>query len=223
MATVPQYGISVVVPAHNEERRIAQVLRELEGLAREVVVVDDASADATSTVAGTQGALVIRHERQTGYLGAVATGIRAASCPVVVLIDADGEYDPADIPTIAAPVLKGEADLVLGARPRKPRWSEAVLNWLTNLRVPGDSGTGLRALSRQLALTLPMTGKCVCGTSLLEPYLLGARIEQRPVRLRAVNKKRRAQWKHCLQLFYVLRLLIARRQRHDFSVEKEMS
>jgi glycosyltransferase involved in cell wall biosynthesis len=218
MATVSQYDISVVVPAHNEERRIAQVLRELDGLAREVVVVDDASTDATATVAGTQGALVIRHQRQTGYLGAIATGIRAASCPVVVLIDADGEYDPADIPTIAAPVLKGEADLVLGARPRKPRWSEAVLNWLANLRVPGDSGTGLRAISRKLALTVPMTGKCVCGTSLLEPYLLGARIEQRPIQLRPVNKKRRAQWKHFVQLFYVLRLLIARRQRHGISV-----
>ncbi len=59
-----------------------------------------------------------------------------------------------------------------------------------------------------------MTGKCVCGTSLLEPYLLGVRIEQRPVRLRPVSKKRRVQWKHLLQLFYVLRLLLARRQSH---------
>jgi hypothetical protein len=84
----------------------------------------------------------------------------------VVLIDADGEYDPRDIPSVAAPILKGEADLLLGARERKPRWSEAVLNWLANLRVPGDSGTGLRALSRKLAHALPMTGKCVGGTSL---------------------------------------------------------
>jgi glycosyltransferase involved in cell wall biosynthesis len=216
VATILPFDISVVVPAHNEEGRIAQVLRELQGLAREVVVVDDASTDATAAVAGTHAALVVRHQRQTGYLGAVASGIRVASCPVVVLIDADGEYDPRDIPLLAAPILNGEADLVLGARHRKPRWSEAVLNWLANLRVPGDSGTGIRALSRKLALALPMTGKCVCGTSLLEPYLLGARIEQRPVRLRPVNKRRRVQWKHSLQLFYVLRLLIARRQSHAF-------
>ena len=211
--------ISVVVPAYNEASRIEQVLRNLRPLAREVVVVDDASTDLTASVAMREGAIVIRNDAQLGYLGAISRGFRAATRPVIVVIDADGEFSADDIPAVAAPVLNGEADLVLGSRERKPRWSESVLNWLASLRVRGDSGTGLRALSRDLALALPMSGKCVCGTSILEPYLLGARIEQRPIRVVPVAKERRVQWKHALQLFYVLRLLVACPRRHDFGAD----
>ncbi len=201
--------ISAVVPAYNEESRIGLVLRRLRQIVREVVVVDDASTDQTGLIAAREGAVIIRNDVQLGYLGAVAKGFRAATKAVIVTIDADGEFSPDDIPSVATPVLQGEADLVLGCRDHKPRWSESALNWLANLRVPGDSGTGLRALSRELALALPMKGKCVCGTSILEPYLLGARIEQRPVRVMPIAKKRRVQWKHAIQLFYVLRLLLA--------------
>ena len=159
-----------------------------------------------------EGAIVVRSDVQLGYLGAVAKGFQAAACPVIVLIDADGEFSPNDIPAVAEPVLQGRADLVLGSRNHPPRWSESILNSLANLRVRGDSGTGFRALSRELALALPMQGKCICGTSILEPYLLGARIEQCPVRLIPVGKKRKIQWRHAIQLFYVLRLLATRRR-----------
>jgi len=205
--------ITAVVPAHNEESRIAPVLRNLRRWAREVVVVDDGSSDATASVAEREGAIVVRNPVRLGYLGALRRGFRAATRPVIVVIDADGEFSADDIPAVVGPVLQGTADLVLGSRERKPRWSESLLNWLANLRVRGDSGTGMRALSRELALALPMKGTCVCGTSLLEAYLLGARIEQRPVRMLPVAKKRRVQWKHAIQFFYVLRLLAARPRR----------
>ena len=205
--------ITVVIPAHNEEHRISAVLRRVRRLARQVVVIDDASNDETAAVAQREGATVIRNRSQLGYLGSVRRGFAAATTPVIVVIDADGEFDPEDIPALARPVLRGEADLVLGSRERKPRRSEAILNWLANLRVRGDSGTGLRALSRDLAIALPMSGKCVCGTSLLEPYLLGARIREHPIKVLPVQKQRRPQWGHILQIFYVLRLLIARRRR----------
>lgn len=207
--TVP-LEITAVVPAHNEEPRIVPVLRKLRVQAREVVVVDDASSDATASIAEREGAIVVHNDVQLGYLGALRRGFRAATLPVIVVIDGDGEFCVDDIPAVAGPVLQGKADLVLGSRKRKPRWSEALLNWLANLRVRGDSGTGLRALSRELALVLPMKGTCVCGASILEAYLLGARIEQRPVRIVPIRKKRRIQWKHAIQFFYVLRLLTTR-------------
>lgn len=210
---MPPLEITAVVPAHNEESRIAPVLRNLRRQVREVVVIDDASSDATAAIAVREGAVVLRNETQLGYLGSLRKGFRAGTYPVIVVIDADGEFSADDIPAVAAPVLQGKADLVLGSRKRKPRWSESVLNWLANLRVRGDSGTGLRALSRELALALPMKGACVCGASLLEAYLLGARIEQRPVRMIPIAKKRRIQWKHGIQLIYVLRLLAARPRR----------
>ena len=69
--------ISIVVPAYNEESRIEQVLRNLRPLAREVVVVDDASADRTASVAMREGAIVIRNDAQLGYLGAIARGFKS--------------------------------------------------------------------------------------------------------------------------------------------------
>jgi glycosyltransferase involved in cell wall biosynthesis len=211
---MPTLEITAVVPARNEEARIAPVLRNLWLHVREVVVIDDASSDATASIARGEGAVVVQNETQLGYLGSLRKGFRTARYPVIVVIDADGEFSTDDIPAVAAPVLEGKADLVLGSRERKPRWSESALNWLANLRVRGDSGTGLRALSRELALALPMKGTCVCGASLLEAYLLGARIEERPVRMLPIAKRRRVQWRHSIQLFYVLRLLAARPHRH---------
>jgi glycosyltransferase involved in cell wall biosynthesis len=206
--------VSVVIPAYNEQARIAAVLRNVKPLVSEIVVVDDGSTDATAEVAAGEGAVVIRNSTNVGYLETVRRGFRASTQAVVVTIDGDGEFAAEDILVVAEPVLRGEADLVLGSRKRKPRWSEAVLNWLANLRVRGDSGTGLRALSRELALALPMRGQCICGSSLLEANLLGARITERPVELRSTAKKRRTDWRHALQLFYVLRLLLTPRQRH---------
>jgi glycosyltransferase involved in cell wall biosynthesis len=206
--------ITAVVPAHNEASRITPVLCSLRRIVREVVVIDDGSSDATASIAEREGAMVVRNQVRLGYLEALRRGFRAATRPVIVVIDADGEFSVDDIPAVVAPVLEGAADLVLGGREHKPRWSESLLNWLANLRVRGDSGTGFRALSRELALALPMKGTCICGSSLLEAHLLGARIEQRPVRMMPVAKKRRIQWKHAIQLFYVLRLLVARPRKH---------
>jgi glycosyltransferase involved in cell wall biosynthesis len=208
-----EHEISIVVPAYQEETRICQVIRNLRQYSKEIIVVDDGSTDRTGDVARTEGATVIRKEVRQGYLEALRTGFRQATGRVIVTFDADGEFYAADVPKVAAPVLKGEADLVLGARDESSRWSEAVLNWLANLRVRGDSGTGLRALSRQLALVLPLTGKCVCGTSTLEAYQLGARVVERPITTLPVNKPRAWRWAHAIQLYYVLRLLAARKSR----------
>ncbi len=203
--------ISVIVPAYQEEERIGPVLRQLRPYAQEIVVVDDASTDRTADVARAEGAAVISKRQRQGYLEALRTGFHHASCEVLVTCDADGEFYAADLARVAAPVLRGEADLVLGRRQHAPRWSEAVLTWIANLRCRGDSGSGLRALSKPLALALPMSGKCTCGTSVLEAHLLGARIVEVDIELRPVSKGRSIHWFHAIQLWYVLRLLLKRR------------
>jgi glycosyltransferase involved in cell wall biosynthesis len=110
-----------VVPALNEEANIGRVIDELGAFdaGMEVVVVDDASVDATAAVADAHGAHVVRLPFNLGIGGAVQTGYRYAfehGFDVAVQVDGDGQHDPAQLPAILAPLLAGEADMVVGSR-----------------------------------------------------------------------------------------------------------
>ena len=199
--------ISVVIPAYNEATRIGDVVCEARRYADEVIVVDDGSTDETSAVARAAGARVVR-QANAGYITAVKQGFRQARGAIVATMDADGEHRAEDIPHLVAPILEGKADLVLGRRPQIVRLSERFLNWLTSFQVKvSDSGTGFRALRRDLALRLELKGRCICGISVLEAAALGARIAEVPVKLARVEKPRKIAWFHLLQIWYVLRWL----------------
>lgn len=198
----------MVIPAYNEETRVAEAVRGALAHTDEVIVVDDGSTDGTARVAGVAGARVVR-QANAGYIAAIKRGFREASSDVVVTMDADGEHRADDIPHLVAPILEGRADLVLGARPCITRPSERFLNRLVRLRVKvSDSGTGFRALRRDLALRLNLRGRCICGISVLEPLALGARITEVPVELARVDKPRRIAWYHVPQAWYVVRWLL---------------
>ena len=201
-------ALSVIIPAYNEAARIAPVVHAALPYADEVLVVDDGSTDRTAQVAEAAGARVI-YQPNGGYIAAIKHGFREAEGEVVATMDADGEHRPEDIPRLAAPILSGEADLVLGGRSHIARISERFLNRLTRLRVKGvsDTGTGLRAMRRDLALQLRLEGRCICGVSVLEAAALGARITEVPIQLTGIEKSRRVAWYHGPQLFHVLRWL----------------
>jgi glycosyltransferase involved in cell wall biosynthesis len=110
-----------IVPALNEEANVGRVIDELRAFdpGMEVVVVDDASADDTASVAARHGAHVVRLPFNLGIGGAVQTGYRYAfehGFDVAVQVDGDGQHDPAQLPAILAPLLAGEADMVVGSR-----------------------------------------------------------------------------------------------------------
>ncbi|HEX6989812.1 MAG TPA: lysylphosphatidylglycerol synthase domain-containing protein [Bacillota bacterium] len=159
--------VAVILPARNEARTVADVLR---GIPRErvpglqVIVVDDGSTDGTGHVARRHGAdHVIRHERNRGLGAALRSGLahaRAIDARAAVYLDADGEYDPREIPRLLEPVLRGEADYVLGSRYLGTRdgqpWPRLVANLLFTAllcvlagRRITDGQTGFRAFSRQ--------------------------------------------------------------------------
>jgi glycosyltransferase involved in cell wall biosynthesis len=130
MATEPL--VSLVVPAYNEAATIDAVLRRLGDVPfnHEVIVVDDGSTDGTADlVASVEGVRLIRRSRNAGKGAAVRDGIAATSGQIVVIQDADLEYDPRDLPRLIEPLLNDHADAVYGTRLRGGEPQRAHLFW----------------------------------------------------------------------------------------------
>ncbi|MEF8829088.1 MAG: glycosyltransferase, partial [Haloarcula sp.] len=154
------------------------------------------------------GARVVEQPENRGYVAALKRGFRESTAEVVVTFDADGEHRPTDVDRLVEPILADELDLVLGTRATIPRPSERLLNRLARLRVDvTDSGTGLRALRRDLAVQLELDTACTCGTLVLEAANRGARIGEKRITTREVQKPRGIATVHARQLFHVLRYL----------------
>ncbi|CAG0959786.1 dolichol-phosphate mannosyltransferase [Anaerolineales bacterium] len=114
--------LSVIIPVYNEVESIQVILKRVreQNLAHEIVVVDDGSKDGTRDVLkeldGKGGVRVILHEHNKGKGAAVRTGMAAALGDVLLIQDADLEYDPRDYPTLLKPIEEGIADVVYGSR-----------------------------------------------------------------------------------------------------------
>lgn len=168
--------VSVLVPAHNEVRTLPEVLRgvaQLRGLELEVVVADDGSTDGTAewlqgglAAAGLPGR-VVRHAARRGKGAALRSALEASTGEVVVIQDADLEYDPAYIPRVVAKIASGEADVVYGSRLLSPEskiynvvylWGNMFLTWVIN-RLCGsritDAYTGCKAFRRSVLEATP--------------------------------------------------------------------
>jgi glycosyltransferase involved in cell wall biosynthesis len=116
-------SLSVVMPAYNEAETIEQVIRKLLKLSEllEIVVVDDCSADATvdivSRLAESYSQIkLVRHQKNGGKTEALKTGFAMTRGDIVIVQDADLEYDPSEIPGVIKPILQGHADVVYGSR-----------------------------------------------------------------------------------------------------------
>ena len=148
---------SVIVPAFNEAASIGPLVNGLRAAADwgEILVVDDGSEDETAERARTAGARVIHHPYNKGNGAAVKTGVRNATGPFILIIDADGQHRPADALRLVAHLDR--YDLVVGARSSQTqatvvrRCGNAILNWtasyLTERPIP-DLTSGFRAARR---------------------------------------------------------------------------
>lgn len=108
-------GISLVIPARNEEQCIGEVIERSLPFCDEIVVVDGHSTDRTALLAEGYGVRVVKDNKR-GKGDAIRVGAAAAKHKIVVFMDADGSHDPADIPYLAEPIMEGRADLVIGSR-----------------------------------------------------------------------------------------------------------
>jgi glycosyltransferase involved in cell wall biosynthesis len=170
----------VTLPALDEERTVAEVVRgvprTIPGIDRvDVLVVDDGSRDATGDRAREAGAEVVRHDAPRGVGAAFHTGLARgieSGADLIVSIDADGQFDPADIPALVAPVVEGRADFVSASRfanpsltpemPALKRWGNRMMSRLIS-RLAGqtfhDVSCGMRCYSRRAALQLHLLGR----------------------------------------------------------------
>jgi glycosyltransferase involved in cell wall biosynthesis len=168
--------IAFLVPAYNEAATIGDVLERIDalGIDRQIVVVDDGSSDATAEIvrayaARHEGVLLL--EKPNGGKGsALRHGIPHVDGDVVVIQDADLEYDPAEVPHLIAPIEAGVADVVFGSRLSGGRAQRAYLFWhmvgnrflslLTGLlfnTTLSDMETGYKAFRTEILKSLPLT------------------------------------------------------------------
>ena len=116
--------LSVVIPVYNEAQTIRELVgrvRAVEGIDMEIILVDDGSTDGTRDVLTTMGEedgelRVLMHEQNQGKGAALRTGIEAATGDLVIVQDADLEYDPFEYPKLIQPILDDKADVVYGSR-----------------------------------------------------------------------------------------------------------
>ena len=166
--------LSIVMPAFNERQTIRDIVRRvlevaLEGVEKELVIVDDGSSDGTRDILGDldgrDGVRVIYHEQNLGKGAAVARGFREATGDVVLVQDADLEYNPDDYGILLRPILEGDADVVFGSRfLGSPRGHRVLYFWhaignrlltlasnaFTNLNLT-DMETGYKVMRREVA------------------------------------------------------------------------
>jgi glycosyltransferase involved in cell wall biosynthesis len=151
-------GVSIIIPAFNEEKGLAATLEPLMLLAVrkgwEVIVVDDGSKDGTAEVVRRCGARLISHPDNKGYGAALKTGIRNASNDMIIMMDSDGQHDPSQIELLLSPMDR--YDMVVGARKgpsglRAPgkKLLSLVANYLVGMKIP-DLNSGFRAFRKSV-------------------------------------------------------------------------
>ncbi len=151
--------LSILIPVYNERATILEILNRVQAVPfeKEIIVVDDGSTDGTrELLAQAQGATMLYHERNQGKGAAIRTALQRATGDIIVIQDADLEYDPRDYKQLIEPIVEGRAKVVYGSRFLGPRmamffWhmiANKMLTLMTNIlydAILSDMETGYKA------------------------------------------------------------------------------
>jgi len=170
-------SLTVIIPVFNEANTIEEIIRRVEntGLVSEIVAVDDGSTDCTREILGRmekkKRIKLILHERNQGKGAAIRTGLREAAGDLILIQDADLEYDPRDYPALLQPIQEGLAEVVYGSRflgaARRPIlfWNmlaNKILTLVTNIlynNILTDMETGYKMFKREVVEGLNLRAK----------------------------------------------------------------
>tara|TARA_Y100001960_G_scaffold314552_1_gene378910 strand:+ start:2604 stop:3479 length:876 start_codon:yes stop_codon:yes gene_type:complete len=159
----------VGIPAFNEEKNIAPIITKLRNITNTVIVCNDGSSDLTSEIAEKMGAVVINHEKNLGYGGAIRSIFLKAKeleGDILVTFDADGQHQIEDIEKIVTPIINQEADIVIGSRflddsekevPQYRKVGIKIITKITNASLKEkltDSQSGFRGYSKKVVSEL---------------------------------------------------------------------
>src|SRR4030043_2259260 len=192
----PKLKIIAGMPAFNEEKYIGTLVLNTRQYVDQVIVVDDGSSDNTAKIARLAGAEVIQHENNKGYGAAIQSIIAEAkkrNPDILVILDADAQHNPQEIPNIIKPVLDDGCDFVIGSRQKqagKIPWYRRIGQRLILRSVKilsddnlTDSECGFRAFSRKAINTLELTenGMAVSAETVAEASRKNLKVTQVPV------------------------------------------
>jgi len=185
------------IPAYNEEKNIAKIIVKLQKLADKIIVCNDGSTDLTSEIAEKMGVVVINHPKNMGY----GAGIRSLflkakemDCDILVTFDADGQHRVEDIQTVLEPIIKNEADIVIGSRflgdgKKVPGYRKAGIKTITSVANTvmdskiTDSQSGFRAYNKKVLKDVVPSeyGMGVSTEILIKSNKMGFRIKEVPI------------------------------------------
>ena len=190
--------ITVGVPAYNEEKNIAGIIQNLTEISDTVIVCDDGSTDNTAKIAEKMGAIVITHERNLGYGGAIRSlflKARELESDMLVTLDSDGQHRISDVLPVVEPILKNQADLVIGSRfltenqEDMPKYRKIGIKMITSLAnssiedTVSDSQSGFRAYGKNILseITPSENGMGVSNEILMKVSKKGFKIAEVPI------------------------------------------
>jgi len=190
--------ITVGIPAFNEEKNIASIIQKLSQVADTVIVCDDGSTDNTAKIAEKMGAIVIIHQQNLGYGGAIRSlflKARELDSDMLVTLDSDGQHRISDVLPIADPIIKNQADLVIGSRfltenqEDMPKYRKIGIKMITKLANTSleesvtDSQSGFRAYGKNILseITPSEKGMGVSNEILMKVSKTGFKIAEVPI------------------------------------------
>ena len=190
--------IVVGIPAYNEEKNIARIIVKLQKAADKIIVCNDGSTDLTGVIAEKMGAIVVNHTKNLGYGAAIRSiflKVAEFDSDIVVTFDGDGQHRVEDIQAVLEPIIKNEADIVIGSRfinnndKNIPKYRKAGIKTITSITNTStdmkltDSQSGFRAYkSKVLKDIVPSDyGMGVSTEILIKASKKGCRIKEVPI------------------------------------------
>jgi glycosyltransferase involved in cell wall biosynthesis len=223
------HKLSIIIPAYNEKKTIRRILSLVEkaplpkDVSREIIIVDDGSSDGTREILSklSKRYKVIFHKKNKGKGGAVKTGFKAATGDMIIIQDADLEYDPRDYVACIKPIIEGKAQVVYGSRRLRKANKQfsglsfylggVALSWLTTMLYFNhitDEPTCYKTFRADVIKKLRIKGDKFEWEPEVTAKMLkqGIKIHEVPIRYypRDVKQGKKIRWKDGVQAIWIL-------------------